>query len=569
GGRIVSADGQGVDFADAAGSFVTRISNLGSIASQTNDGVRIGSTGQIENAGTISGGKAPGYSDGADGIQFEDGASGWVINKAGGHIAADRHAINAGEDSQITVVNEAGATLLGRNGSGVGSDGSATVINHGTITGAFSDSEGSDTHGATPGEDDGGAPDGVNDGDGDGVDVDFYATIENFGVIQGTGAGGTGSDGLPNSSEGVAAGGGVITNHAGATIFGAGSGVLVDDSSQGDAPFLTEIVNDGTISGGDGFGIRIVSALGDTIVNGGSISGGGGVAIEFGSGDNTLFLEDGSTIDGLSIGGAGSDTLDYSRFSQAVSVDLLAKEADGTDGVSQFENVVGSAQADKLAGSGADNILDGGAGADRLVGRGGDDVYRVDDQNDVVVEKAGGGFDTVVASTSYRIAAGQEIERLELSDGAAGDGLALRGNGLANSLLGNGEANVLIGGNGADTLDGGAGADALTGGKGADVFDFSVTLGRGEVDRITDFEVGRDTIELDHAVFAGLDAGALSAAAFTTDTLAREGGAQVIYDRASGALLFDADGAGDADKAVKFAEVAAGLQLTHDDFLVT
>jgi len=74
--------------------------------------------------------------------------------------------------------------------------------------------------------------------------VILQATIENFGTIQGTGAGGHGSDGLANTSEGIAAGGGSITNHSGATISGLGLGILIDDSSQGNAPFLTTIVNE-------------------------------------------------------------------------------------------------------------------------------------------------------------------------------------------------------------------------------------------------------------------------------------------------------------------------------------
>ena len=159
------------------------------------------------------------------------------------------------------------------------------MTNYGTITGAFSNSAGSDVNGPRARR-----PDGINDGDGDGVDIDGHATIDNYGLIQGTGAGGHGSDGLPNTSEGIAAGGGSITNHAGATISGLGLGILIDDSSQGSAPFQTAIVNNGTISGINSVGIRIVSTFADTIVNNGTISGGGGVAILFGDGDNTLSI---------------------------------------------------------------------------------------------------------------------------------------------------------------------------------------------------------------------------------------------------------------------------------------
>ncbi|WP_204266227.1 hypothetical protein, partial [Escherichia coli] len=92
----------------------------------------------------------------------------------------------------ITVVNEAGATIIGRNGSGVGSDGTATVPTYGTIIGAYAGAGNIFTNtGAAS----------VN-GDGDGVDIDLIGTVRNFGIIRGTGAGGVDSGGQPNGSEG-------------------------------------------------------------------------------------------------------------------------------------------------------------------------------------------------------------------------------------------------------------------------------------------------------------------------------------------------------------------------------
>src|SRR6185312_6635150 len=167
----------------------------------------------VTNHGTINGGSAVANSGKVDGINFGDNTSGTVrnFNDLGGSISADRHAIAAGLGSNITVYNgdaTHGGVITGRNGSGVGSDGSATVVNYGTITGGFT--PGSDVNGHTPGVADGGGPDGIDDGDGDGIDIDFLANIENFGTIQGIGAGGNGSDGLPNTSEGIAAGGGTF-----------------------------------------------------------------------------------------------------------------------------------------------------------------------------------------------------------------------------------------------------------------------------------------------------------------------------------------------------------------------
>lgn len=418
GSTIVSSTGQALDLASTSDGFLAEIDNAGSLLSLVSDGVRIGATLDLVNSGTIRGGSATGYVQGADGIQFEDGASGTIRNGAGGAILGDRHGVNMGEGSVATVTNEAGARILGGNGSGIGSDGTATVINHGIITGTFADAAGSDVNGATPGSEDGGGPDGINDGDGDGIDIDFRATIENHGTIRGLGAGGTGSDGLPNTAEGIAAGGGDIVNLAGARIYGAGLGILIDDSSQGDAPFLTSIDNAGLIHGGSGIAIKIVSALDDVVVNAGRIIGSGGTAIQFGSGDNTLAIETGSAIRGLSLGGDGTDTLDYSEFGASARALFETGRATGTGGVSGFEIVKGSAFADSMRGDAEANQFLGGAGDDRLFGGAGDDILTGGAGTDVL--RGDAGADTFVFDT---LPAGQKDRIVDFSHGE--DRLAL------------------------------------------------------------------------------------------------------------------------------------------------
>jgi Ca2+-binding RTX toxin-like protein len=70
---------------------------------------------------------------------------------------------------------------------------------------------------------------------------------------------------------------------------------------------------------------------------------------------------------------------------------------------------------------------------------------------------------------------------------------------------------VLVGGRGRDTLDGGPGINTLSGGPGRDVFLFDTGLGPGNLDVITDFTPGVDSIHLAHARFQGLAKGALPA----------------------------------------------------------
>jgi Ca2+-binding RTX toxin-like protein len=152
----------------------------------------------------------------------------------------------------------------------------------------------------------------------------------------------------------------------------------------------------------------------------------------------------------------------------------------GSDTLTSFENLTGSAFDDVLTGSTAANVLtggngndvlNGGAGADTLIGGLGNDTYVVDNAGDVVTEAAGEGTDAVQSSIAYTLAA--NVENLTLTGTAAINGT---GNAANNIITGNGAANV---------INGGAGADALTGGAGNDSFRFNFGEARGDV--VTDF----------------------------------------------------------------------------------
>ncbi len=108
-------------------------------------------------------------------------------------------------------------------------------------------------------------------------------------------------------------------------------------------------------------------------------------------------------------------------------------------------------------------------------------------------------------------------------------------------------------------MSGGTGTDRLTGGSGADRFVFDTADALVHADLITDFVSGVDRLALKASVFAGL--GAVGA------TL--ELGDHLTYDSGTGALAYDADGAGGAG-AVTFATLGVG---THPatlgvDFLI-
>ncbi len=111
----------------------------------------------------------------------------------------------------------------------------------------------------------------------------------------------------------------------------------------------------------------------------------------------------------------------------------------------------------RIVGTSGNDIIDGKAGIDALFGNLGDDTYYVDNVSDQVTEAAQAGNDTVHASVSYTLKAGQEIETLE---GSGSTGLTLTGNNFANRIVGTEGNDILDGKTGADTLSGGIGNDS-------------------------------------------------------------------------------------------------------------
>lgn len=158
------------------------------------------------------------------------------------------------------------------------------------------------------------------------------------------------------------------------------------------------------------------------------------------------FVEDGEIKDGV----------------RKVTVNLVGNELKNT--------LTGNSMANTLTGLAGDDTLDGGKGADRLIGGAGDDVYHVDHRNDVIVELAGEGTDTVVINTAY-YKLPNFVEKAEVHSSFTS----------AVTIVGNDENNMITGGVGNDSLSGGKGNDTFVGSDGVD------TIDGGE---------GQDTIQL-------------------------------------------------------------------------
>jgi serralysin len=218
----------------------------------------------------------------------------------------------------------------------------------------------------------------------------------------------------------------------------------------------------------------------------------------------------------------GTDTLDFSGYSQAQTIDLRPGYFSSVGGLSgnvaiakgaTIENAIGGAGNDIIHGNAVGNSIQGGAGADTLDGgAGGRNQLYGSDGNDSIT--GGADFDDVNGNK------GED----SIDGGAGGDDFLLGGQGNdiitthggSSLLAGNIGADTLFGASGAETLRGGQGADSLVGGGGADQLwgdlgndtvsggagadVFHLRIGDG-MDRVTDFSLSDgDRVQLDPGV---------------------------------------------------------------------
>ena len=535
-GQIIGSEGGSiaVDFesvtGNATGNRIVNEAGASITAVAYQDVIRGGTGTVVENHGTISS-----YEDriaddgevlgGGDAIDYKKKTGGLVHNFDGGWIEGSHHAVTG--KNAITVINDAGGTLIGRNGSAVNIDnkpGAANTVyvtNHGTMEGRSAN---------------------YSDSDGDAIDTDGLASVENWGQIKGLGANGY-HDGYEatdaNISEAIAIGGGTIVNHVGGTIYGHGRAIQVDNSSNGPAFAATVITNDGTIEGGghgptgvadehaaimqakiDGAeAIDIIGTQADTITNsatgaiiGGIFTDGGddnltnagaitalhGSAVNLGDGNDTL--ADSGTITGKVDMGAGADTV---TLQAGAEIHGTIRLGDGNDildaaAVSAAIDVVGGDGNDTIATGSGDDIIDTGNGDDIVHAGAGNDVIKVGTGNDVI--DGGDGHDildltgaTAAVTVDFKAGTasgdgigtdhftGIEEVRLGAFGGqvTAGDGddtliggagnTALTGGAGNDTLIGGTSINTLSGGSGDDTLTAGAHGDQLAGGSGNDL----------------------------------------------------------------------------------------------------
>jgi Ca2+-binding RTX toxin-like protein len=244
-----------------------------------------------------------------------------------------------------------------------------------------------------------------------------------------------------------------------------------------------------------------------TQTNGGVLNGKVGfVGIENltgGTGNDRFAFADGQKVSGGVAGMGGTDTLDYSAYTTAVTVDLQTNMATGVGVFGGIERVHGGAGSDLLTGTGNVNLwqitgvnsgkmtnaflgvefasvenLRGGSAADTfalapagrltgtLDGRLGSDTLDYSAWGKGVAVNLSSGTATVVGAVANveNATGGSGYDTLV---GNAGNNI-LRGGGGIDSLKGSLGDDILIGDSGDDLLQGGDGRDILIGGIGVD-----------------------------------------------------------------------------------------------------
>ncbi|HTV66977.1 MAG TPA: hypothetical protein VMF90_00420 [Rhizobiaceae bacterium] len=204
-----------------------------------------------------------------------------------------------------------------------------------------------------------------------------------------------------------------------------------------------------------------------------------------------------------------------------------------------------------------DTVVSGGSGADSLSNSG-------TMTGDISLWGGNDIYNGAAGRLSGQISGGAGNDRLT----GGGLGETFLGGADVDTLTGNGGADTLKGDAGNDTLNGGVGLDRLWGGANSDIFVFNVAVTAVNRDTIYDFNLGNDRLHLDNAVFTKIGAtGPLKAAAFKLSTQVKDADDRIIYNKTTGALLYDSDGSG-AAAPIHFATLQNKPVVTAADFTV-
>ena len=290
----------------------------------------------------------------------------------------------------------------------------------------------------------------------------------------------------------------IIIGNSGNNTLDGGAGADILIGGDGDDTYIVDNLGDALVDTGgidtvqSSITWRLESGFENLVLSGnGAIDGYGNAAVNTltgNGGNNTL---DGDAGADTMIGGAGDDTYIVDNIGDVVTeaadegIDTVISSITYTLGANLENLRLSGTAAINGTGNAGDNTLIGNSAVNTLAGGAGNDTYVIDNIDDVVIEQAGGGIDTIRASVSLTLAA--EVENLILTGMSAINGT---GNALDNVITGNDGVNTLSGGAGNDTLDGGLGDDRMIGGTGDDTYfvdsvnDILVELANEGVDEV-------------------------------------------------------------------------------------
>lgn len=168
-------------------------------------------------------------------------------------------------------------------------------------------------------------------------------------------------------------------------------------------------------------------------------------------GDSNDTIQGGAGNDIL-IGGLGVDTLTYAGATAGITASLNTTSAQntggaGTDTVSAFENLTGSAFNDTLTGNSSNNVIEGGAGNDTMTAMAGTDTLNY--------KNATAGVTINLATTGAQNTGGAGTDTISGFESVIGSN-------FNDVLTGDGNANTVEGGAGNDTMNGQSGTDTLS-----------------------------------------------------------------------------------------------------------
>jgi Ca2+-binding RTX toxin-like protein len=276
--------------------------------------------------------------------------------------------------------------------------------------------------------------------------------------------------------------------------------------------------------------------------NGDTIYGMGGADSIYGNGGNDI-ISGGSGNDAMDGGLLGTDTVTYAAATVGVTVSLAITTAQntvgaGTDTITNFENLTGSAFADTLTGDGNNNVIEGLGGNDTLNGGAGTDT--------VTYVDATAGITISLALTSAQVTGGAGTDTISFFEN-------LTGSAFNDTLTGDLNANTIDGGAGNDVIQGGLGNDVLTGGAGIDTVTYAAATGPVTVNLAT--LTAQNTVNAGTDTISGFENLTGSA---SNDTLTGDGNNNVIEGLAGNDTMVGGAGT----DTVTYVDATAGVTVS-------